>query len=187
MSGCTARSTMPAGRSNHLVPKRRCRCSITSCIIGAAPVTPSTRGSRIRGTSAPDPLFVRIRIGDSTRSSNPSPLKSPQTGWKPCSAGFPWPDRANSGSRTFRMKLTRFVSCRSSACTVMAVEPAAPCGPRVICSTRFDTPTPDTIRKEELLTIRCRELHAWRLSFEPDSTSHAENGTVKRPCPFSAT
>src|SRR6266542_4194372 len=69
----------------------------------------------------------------------------------------------------------------------MAVEPKAPCGPRVTWSTRFDTPTACTIRKAELLTILCRELHAWRLRPGPDSTSHTENGTVNRPCPLSAT
>src|SRR5436190_21502044 len=85
------------------------------------------------------------------------------------------------------MKLTRCVSCRSSAYTVMAVEPAAPCGPRVTWSTRFEKPPACTIRKAALLTTPCRELHAWRLNSEPDSTSQAENGTVIRPCPFSAT
>jgi hypothetical protein len=33
---------MFAGRSNHVVPNRRCRYTITSCRIGAAPVTPET-------------------------------------------------------------------------------------------------------------------------------------------------
>src|SRR5438874_1521580 len=70
---------------------------------------------------------------------------------------------------------------------VIADDPAAPCGPRVTCSTRFDIPKPGTIRKAALPTIPWRELHAWKLIFELDSTSHAENGTVNSPCPCKAT
>ena len=144
---------------------------------GTAPVIPTPPGSSIPGTSTPDPRFVQICVGDTTRSNNPSPLKSPQAGWKSCTGGSCELARANSGSTTFRMKLTPFVSCLSSAWTVMAVEPAVPWEPRVIWRTRFERPNPGTIRRAELLTIPCRELHARRLIREPDSTSNAENGT----------
>src|SRR5947208_16502845 len=70
---------------------------------------------------------------------------------------------------------------------VMAEEPAAPWVLKVIWSTRFDTPKPGVILKAELLTTAWRELHAWKLIFELDSTSHAENGTVNSPCPCKAT
>src|SRR5438067_6852495 len=70
---------------------------------------------------------------------------------------------------------------------VMAEEPAAPWVLKVIWSTRFDTPKPGVILKAELLTTAWRELQAWKLIFELDSTSHAENGTLNSPCPFSAT
>ena len=79
---------------------------------GTAPVILTPPGSLIPGTSTPDPRFVQISVGDTTRSNNPSPLKSPQAGWKSSAGGSCELTRANSGSTTLRMKLTRFVSRR---------------------------------------------------------------------------
>src|SRR5437773_1209097 len=74
----------PLFRNNRSVPpnKSKSRLPSPSKSAGATRMPSAPRGSEITEPRTPDPRLVMIRMGDTTRSINPSALKSPQAGWK---------------------------------------------------------------------------------------------------------